>query len=432
MNDSADQKKSVRFELPKEVLPSAQEEEIGLLNRAAENKNLLLEVEPSVREVLYALDDEAYIDEELDDDFFGMLDSDKLDIAEEEEGLEEPEEEDGVWADVEKFKRQGEAGAAQQQQQRRRPVAGSDDDEEEDFDEEQGSEEGYDSDERDEGLSKFSMTSSALFRNKHLTLLDDRFDKMLKDEYDDEDEDEFDADDDDEEEERDNAEPRTVRPGGEVVWTKEQMAEHILSQFLDETSLQGRSLIPSDNPMDELQAVRQDLKSVLRERDFTLVADGPTSANYVSSDSEEEEDRKWDVETVLTTYSNIYNHPAVLDASTRARRAKENGQRIEVDSNGIPISWKEEERRKKEAKMMNGTAPAAEAEEPEERVNKGAKRTKGETKEEKKARKEAVKEERRAARQEKKDLKVAYAAEKGKLVRGAKMRETAQGRIHID
>ena len=262
------------------------------------------------------------------------------------------------------------------------------------------------------------MTSSALFRNKHMTLLDDRFDKMLQDEY--EDEEEFS----DEDEERERKPVREI----EGMIPQETTTDQILTSFLDSLVLQGSTLVPSDNPMEEIDALRSSLRATLREGDKALIADGPTR-EYVS-DSDEEEDRKWDVETVLTTYSNIYNHPALLDARKRARA----GEKIELDANGIPVSWKEkrreEERKKRDAKLGHAVAPAAEAQ-VEERVNKGTARVKGETKEEKKARKEKVKEERRTARVEKKELRAAYEKERGKMERSARSREMEKGKIHI-
>ncbi|KAI9010645.1 Low temperature viability protein-domain-containing protein [Hyaloraphidium curvatum] len=415
-----EEERKVRFELPEEVLPSTVEDEVGLLNRAAENKNLMLEVDPDVREVLYALEDEAYVDEELDDDFFGQLDSEEPVPGAGPDGEADEEEEDPVWGDVKRFKKSGKAAPAP-----KAAGSGSEDGEEED---------GYSSEGREDGLSKFSMTSSALFRNKHLTLLDDRFDKMLQDEYDEEDEDEEDGEEDDgsgDGDHADNPEPTT--------WTRAQMTEHILSQFLAETSLQGRSLIPSDDPMEEMDTIRTELKAMLRPADLAPAAAAPSKAyELVSEDEEDEEERRWDVETVLTTYSNAYNHPAVLDASAAARRRRDGAEKIEIDANGIPVSWlekrREEERRKRDARMGKA-APAAESDgsdgEEEARVNKGAARTKGESKEEKKARKEAVKEEKRAAREQKKQLKEAFRLEKGEMAKTAKQRAGEKGRIRI-
>lgn len=325
------------------------------------------------------------------------------------EAVEELEKEDEVWGDVQRFKRAGGPAAAVSRE------AGSEDDSDEDD---------Y-SEDRDDGVSKFSMTSSALFRTKHMTLLDDRFDKMLADEYEEEDEEERDNEDFSED---GDAEPK---PNG-VTWTQEQMTEHILSQFLSETVLQGHTLVPSDDPMEELANMRAQLRDTLRPVDFELIADGPTH-EYVSED-EEEDDRKWDVETVLTTYSNIYNHPAMLEASSRARREQLEAGKIELDAKGFPVSWvdsrREEERKKRDAKLGLGAAPAAEAEQ-EARDNKGVARKKGESKGEKKARKEAVKEERRTARQTKKELKAAFETEKGEMIKSAKRRDAEKGTVHI-
>ncbi len=51
-------------------------------------------------------------------------------------------------------------------------------------------------------------------------------------------------------------------------------------------------------------------------------------SNYSSSESEEEDDeKKWDCATILSTYTNTDNHPAIVKTQGRVVRTK---QRIEL------------------------------------------------------------------------------------------------------
>lgn len=66
------------FSLPSDVFASETEDAVGLLNRGDGNTGIGLDLDPRVRQTLLALEDEAFIDEDLDDDFFKCLDGDTL------------------------------------------------------------------------------------------------------------------------------------------------------------------------------------------------------------------------------------------------------------------------------------------------------------------------------------------------------------------
>merc|ERR1711998_21809 len=97
-----------------------------------------------------------------------------------------------------------------------------------------------------------------------------------------------------------------------------------------------------------------------------------------------EEIEQWDCETILTTYSNLENHPRLVGPVQRIRLGPKSGLPI---GTVLPFA--------KEA--------IVEDEEYQERANMGIKRDKAETPEEKRARKAAVKAEKAAARQRKKE-----------------------------
>ena len=120
----------------------------------------------------------------------------------------------------------------------------------------------------------------------------------------------------------------------------------------------------------------------------------------------------FDCESILTTYSNLDNNPAVVGRSGRRRgKAKERMEYVPEDEpaqiflsnkTGLPLGvlptkTSEEDRWDGDDTFVS--------------INKGEARLKSESKAEKKARKAAVKEERRVARMQKKMMKEAFAEE---------------------
>jgi len=99
---------------------------------------------------------------------------------------------------------------------------------------------------------------------------------------------------------------------------------------------------------------------------------------------------QWDCESIVSTYSNMDNHPALI---------AEPGNRIRLNKKGFPelkpINSKEEE----------------EISDEEPKQNLGIPRQKEETPKEKKQRKKAIKEDRKIRRAQKKELTVAYREE---------------------
>lgn len=93
---------------------------------------------------------------------------------------------------------------------------------------------------------------------------------------------------------------------------------------------------------------------------------------------------QWDVESILSTYTNTDNHPNIL-------AVPEDEKAIKINKKGFPILENDVDEDKEET-----NEPA---------INEGVARNKNETKEEKKARKNALKEQRKNKREQKKDLK---------------------------
>eukprot|EP00128_Syssomonas_multiformis_P007792 Colp12_sorted_trinity150504_noHs@7728 len=115
--------------------------------------------------------------------------------------------------------------------------------------------------------------------------------------------------------------------------------------------------------------------------------------------NEEDKGEKWDCESYLSTYSNLYNHPKVLDAPP-PRQPK-----IKIsEKSGLPVGVVGRSRKDSESEE-------AQDENAEVKANLGEARPRAEEKEQKKARKQAIKEERRTKRETKKALKEAFKTE---------------------
>jgi len=109
----------------------------------------------------------------------------------------------------------------------------------------------------------------------------------------------------------------------------------------------------------------------------------------------------WDCETILTTYSNLDNHPTTIGRSKKKSTTKSNKPQIQLSNKtGLPIFAPQEY-----------YDEHYDSDNDDEIVNLGARRNKKETAEEKKARKELLKEQKREKRERKQQLKVAFKEE---------------------
>lgn len=119
----------------------------------------------------------------------------------------------------------------------------------------------------------------------------------------------------------------------------------------------------------------------------------------------DKEEAEWDCETVVSTYSNLENHPKLLDDDLR---------RIKLSKkSGIALGVLPEKQSKKQLAALLEDESSDEDED-DYRPNLGKGRSKKETPAEKKARKQAIKDEKRARRGEKKGLRSEYAKEEHK------------------
>lgn len=150
---------------------------------------------------------------------------------------------------------------------------------------------------------------------------------------------------------------------------------------------------------------------------------------------DKEEAKRWDVETVLSTYSNLENHPKMLrlqGSLTGSKKKKSRKARADDDTasevssvaptqitidprTGFPLVLDPSQRDDDEGADSDATMDADELNAYAKRQAVG--RNKDETPEEKRARKNEVKAERQARRQEKSSTKTTFAGERKRQIK---------------
>ncbi|GAA5944656.1 ribosome biogenesis protein LTV1 [Sporobolomyces koalae] len=463
--------------LPEDSLPSHPLDEVSYSNyhkerSEEEHKGLQPDLDPKVREVLEALDDDAYAvsdgeGTDGEDEFWnGVLKGGERNEYDDYEDDYEDEEQDHVGdaqqgieklklangTEIESHVGAGEWDAVKRFKQQQQQV-GSDD--EEDYGSEMGDtiaelvKSNARRPKRGAGTvagSSFSMSSSAMFRNEGLRTLDDRFDQIEK-MYEESDDDSWGgggSDDDDQSE------------GGEFHGPQREDLEAIMDDFLSRYEVIGgkmrQQLKPQSNeepvdPEDEegqrrinaskLDRIRQSLanmdldgddasdETALRRKEKERIL------KIVERQEKEEERRqrkgqglgtpkvdiledrrrdRWDCETVLSTYSNLSNHPRLLRIRDNKLKSAKPAQ-IKLDpKTGFPLVNGELVTGKDT--IMEEDEQGEEEEEMEEYIPKETiKRSRTETAEEKKLRKAQVKQERQSRRNEKKATKESFEQE---------------------
>lgn len=342
--------------LPSSVFASEFEEEVGLLNKAAPVRGLQLDLDP---DVVAALDDDFDFDNPeniLEDDF--VVKANRTESGDEDGDYREDEANDDEWEDDEDFDSEG-------------PM--SEDEEEPAFPITDGRLGDYMfmNEETKSRFTDYSMTSSVIRRSEQLTLLDERFEKF----YEQFDEDEIGA--------LDTAELEGYIPTGST------RLQDVIQDYYSQKARECKKL-------DDL-CLKEDLH--VNEDDEECSQDEDLEKLVVKEPAE-----KWDCESILSTYSNLYNHPTlILEPPTRPKH-------VEISKKtGIPLGVLPERgltnKQVERMQMINDSdLPRATAQP----------RDKTETKEERKTRKRAIKEERRERRIEKKANKIAFKIEKSR------------------
>ncbi|PWY97564.1 hypothetical protein BCV70DRAFT_202740 [Testicularia cyperi] len=395
--------KSAGLQLPASVLPSQKEMPFSYtshLNVEPSLQGFQPDMDPHLRQALEALDDEAFVDDELDDDFFGEVVRDGTwdGVVRDEDRWRDqaPEGDEAIWADpalraqreleevgeenmslearVALFKKQQEAARSEAlssakgkgKGKGRRADDGDDDDEGRDElrSLRAGSQAGTmytaggsvlgkkgkpgalarraastKAPSIGGGSTAWSMSSSAMFRNKGLSDLDDRFAKIGRDygirDEDDDFDDELDAL--EEEQEFEDDEGGMVDSDGEEsgqVVTREDF-EGIMDEFLEKYDVKHGKMQESlggvdATPLQKLTLLREAMGRARidgKEWAGKGVDEGKGSGSlgdYEDYDSPDEDlvdpvprshaREKWDVETIQTTKTNVENHPRTISA----------------------------------------------------------------------------------------------------------------------
>ncbi|GAA5926095.1 hypothetical protein JCM3775_005201 [Rhodotorula graminis] len=506
-----------QFEMPDDALPSHPLDEIpyaDVMASKAPTRGLQPDLDPSVREVLEALDDEAYAADDGtgtddEDEFWGgVLEGGEVSSAREQEwdddegvdgaaagvrglqlgaeqGGDDEGEGEGSWAAVKAFQAAGGAG---------RPELASDDEEvatDDDFASEGGDTIGALRASMTKrparkalthgGMSAFSMSSSAMVRNKGLQTLDEQFDQIEK-LYDESDDDSWGGSHHSGSDDESALEPQGAARAD---------LERIMDDFLSKYEVIGGKFRPALAPLhgsggaedaslsanasrldrlrhemarldlgDEEEGEDPEVTARRREKERILAiverqdeeADkgGARKVPRVTILEEARRDR-WDCETVLSTYSNLSNHPRMLrlrdfgrtGGSNSGSNGRPHAAQIKIDPktgfptvDGVSVLDARPRRGKKGQQEEQEDAVMEEDEEEEEDEEdyvprEVIKRPRAEATDDKKARKAAVKAERAARRVEKKGTKEAFSSEvkRQKRIEGRRVADGASADI---
>lgn len=364
-----------KLNLPSSVFASEFEEDEGMLNKAAPNPGPRPDWDP---DVVAALDDDFDFENEenqLDDDFvlqaMGDEGSDEDDEDYEDESGEEEEDFDS-------------------------------DDLNDSYDEEDEDElmdrlgplmrnKRFANEETKSQFTEYSMSSSVIRRNEQLTLLDDRFERFYAT-YDD---------------------PELGDLATEEIegsWG--QKHPYVLGCY--------KQFKKSDDIIEYNK--EWDKKRIEKYRDV-VEGDQDPNEELMEYEVENPKEKKWDCESILSTCSNIYNHPKLIDEPKRRSSSTSTVNKIEIDpKTGMPMNVLHGDNNqltaKALAKLENGTDPNSSG--PKSLCAKSVLSTlsvlsirpKVETPEEKRERKRLLKEYRMERRIEKKANAEAFKEEK--------------------
>ncbi|NXJ67128.1 LTV1 protein, partial [Rostratula benghalensis] len=337
------------IKLPSSVFATEFEEDVGLLNKAAPVSGPRLDFDP---DIVAALDDDFDFDDPeniLEDDFV-------LQANEPRNGGSDAEDED-EWEDVEEDSDEKDSCSNDSEG----PLS-------DDGVHGRPKEFLFMQEETRSRFTEYSMTSSVMRRNEQLTLLDDRFEKFFE-QFD---EDEIGA--------LDNVELEGY------INTDNARLQEVLNDYYKE---KAKNCVKLDTlePFEELDSPMNEESEEEKEEIVAVVV--------------EESKEKWDCESILSTYSNLYNHPTLIKEPSKPKPIKIS-QKTGIPLHVLPqkgLTAKQVER----MQMVNGSDLPRAATQP---------RSKDESKEDRKARKQAVREERKERRMEKKANKLAFRLEK--------------------
>lgn len=362
----ADPQSKPKIQLPSSVFASEFEESEGMLRKAAPRSGpKLIDWDPDIVE---ALDDDYNFEDpsnELEDNFMEMA----MGGAVEDDGDEQ-------WEDEESDVDSNAAG-----------YSGDEDDDDLGPLPHSKKFAHFDDEETKSRFTEYSMSSSVIRRNEQLTLLDDRFEKFYEN-YD---------------------EPEVGALDCDEIEGHVDINDEVLLKFAQDFSKTEKPQ-QYDKSWDVCRLVKM-------QHDEDEVEE--IVALEVSDDENGDRKKKWDCESILSTYSNIYNHPKVIDVPSKKKLTK-----IQVNpKTGLPKNILDGDQPGKltqkslaklaveEEKSLAGPKSLC-AESVMTTLSVLSLRPKDETPEEKRERKKLLKEYRNERRIEKKTNKVAFNEER--------------------
>ncbi|XP_044265410.1 protein LTV1 homolog [Tribolium madens] len=231
-------------------------------------------------------------------------------------------------------------------------------------------------------FTNYSMTSSVIRRNEQLTLLDDKFEQMYAD-YDDNEIGALDC---------------------EEIEGHVPESSDILLQYAEEFE---RSQ----------QKEKLDKEVIKAKIDETLIKDSESGDEMVYMEVPER--KKWDCESILSTYSNIYNHPKLIKEPSK--------EKIQINKKtGIPINilgsnkltQKALDKLNQENEFIESRGPKSTGVQSViSQLSTLSVRPRGETPEERRDRKKLLKDYKRERRLEKKSNTIAFKEEAKRQVK---------------
>lgn len=272
------QNQTAKLKLPSSVFASEVEEDVGLLNKAAPHSGPRLDLDPDVV---------AAMDEDFDyEDPDNMLEDNFIELANAERNESEVDSDDDRMDDS--FSD--------------RNVS---DEEDDDVASLNGPQFTFADEETKSHFTNYSMSSSVIRRNEQLTLLDDRFEQMFTSCYGDTDIGPLEC------EEIEGY----LAPNSEVVL---QCAEEMEKQ------------LNINRPILEPEISTHSKENGELDEDFTD-AENEDNEELVPLEIQEDSKERWDCESILSTYSNIYNRPKLITEPAVPKKIRVSGR------TGIPL-----------------------------------------------------------------------------------------------
>lgn len=362
-------KTAPKINLPSSVFASDVEEDVGLLNKAAPVSGLRLDIDP---DIVAAMDEDFNFDDpdnQLEDNFLELANAegDDNEFDELDEDGYETDDSNEEYSDI--------------SSQGRMELSDEEKDEVASLNRREFT---FDDAETKSQFTDYSMSSSVMRRNDQLTLLDNRFDKMYAG-YDDLEIGALDC-----EEIEGHVAPDSdilLQYAEEFEKKKKEDTENVAKLMAERLKIIDRAESSSEDE-DDLEKLVVDA----RERD------------------------KWDCESILSTYSNIYNHPKLISEPKGPGKIRINPRtgipKDVLDSNGGKLTAKALAKFDLQNESVGKGGAQSVAETMRSTLTTLSLRPKDESPEDRKERKKALKDYRKERRMERKANIEAFKEEK--------------------